>query len=196
MRELQKCPINCARGRHYPGHPHLDAAPAPETTEQTPGVRVVDENRAPASVTGASDPASLAAQAGAAVRAETKTQPQIKSKEQREAEEKAARIAAMRPLARECATAPYVAIALATTDDRWLRLREERVAAMEQLTLNVMLAYGIDFSGKMSSIAALTLCHAQTIAEIGKQIYKEDKEAKRNAVTQNHTNPQPTEQKQ
>jgi hypothetical protein len=180
---LYDCPLKCARGRHREGHPHLNAQP--EEPEASTGNVVIKD--APISVTGADSPESLAAQAQAAIAAEQKRGPQIsKSKEQREVEEKAARLIAMRPLARKLSTAPYTALAIATFDDRWMKIKEEETLALEQATLNVMLAWGVDFSGKWSSVSALAFCHAEIIALKLKQFYEEEQRAQKvsDAVTQ------------
>lgn len=197
MRELIDCPRKCARGRHFAGHPHLDETATPP--EKKSGVVIVDDGAtvasvAPSNVTGAGAPQELADQARAAIaEREKRSGTSLKSKELQEKEALEAQITATRPLARRLAIVPYSAIALATFDDRWRISTKEEIDALEQATLMAMLAWGIEFSGKWSSVSALVLCHAEIMANKAKMIWEQEKQKKRNAVTDNP--PAPTQDK-
>lgn len=184
---LLDCPLNCGR-KHKSGHPHLEAEPE----DNAPRVRVQSEESAPrqqtpTSVLGADSPDTLASQAA---QLGSKRGVTVKTKAEREAETLAARMEATRPLARKLATAPYVVIAIATFDDEWMKIAQEEVDALEAATLNTMMAWGIEFSGKWSSISALAILHAQVIGmklreKFRLEAIEKEAEARRNAVTQN-----------
>ncbi len=174
-RTLVDCPLNCGR-RHYEDHPHVTDGGSMNVLEQS---EIEKEQRsasgAPSgnvSVIGADSPEALAAQAETA----TRSRPAPKTRAEVEAELQRARIEQMRPLARTLSTVPYSAISIATFDRRWReKMREDSLASLEKATLNTMLAWGIEFSGKWSSVMALCVCHAETMGLIYQEIAAENR---------------------
>lgn len=183
LSELVECPKQCGM-RHYPDHPHVTDAAVETGAERKTNSAPTSPNVA---VVGADSPEALAAQLRERI-TDKKRKPI--TKETIDAEQMRVRIEAMKPLARKLSQVPYSATAIATFDKRWReKLKEQDVQALETATVNMMLVWGIDFSGKWSALGALLLTHAETFGNIYKEISEENAKEKRDNAQRNGVTP-------
>lgn len=188
----ERCP-ECLRA-HTMEHPHVEQyhlaregeRSVPTPTTPTPATRKSSTVDVPRSPSPERSPlaSEIAGNKEDVIRAASEKQPKAvkktKQQEQLDLEEQRQRRAFLENLARETVSAEAMLPTLLTGDPRWndyLVQSQERVESLVRAYVLCAEAWGVDFSGKYTSILALLMVHSTVYAQIYQRIAQEDASA-------------------